>query len=109
MVTSSSSLVRRGVEMDSSSTHGMLLATLRIRSLCLILAIIDSKYNPKRKKRFLIYLLQLFSPLGDFLAKYGFDGQLWKHFDSPRGVSFTADNQVGHGLLTYDNYPGHVF
>jgi tripartite motif-containing protein 71 len=38
--------------------------------------------------------LQLFSPLGDFLAKYGFDGQLWKHFDSPRGVSFTQDNQV---------------
>ena len=48
------------------------------------------------RKRGLVYdfSLQLFSPLGDFLAKYGFDGQLWKHFDSPRGVSFTADNQV---------------
>ena len=42
--------------------------------------------------------LQLFSPMGDFLAKYGFDGQLWKHFDSPRGVSFTQDNQVEQSL-----------
>ena len=49
MVTSSSSLVRRGVEMDSSSTHGMLLATLRIRSLCLTHAIIDSRYIPEKE------------------------------------------------------------
>ena len=38
--------------------------------------------------------LQLFTSTGEFLAKYGFDGQLWKHFDSPRGVCFSADDQV---------------
>ena len=55
------------------------------------------------RSRLTVYFLQLFSPLGDFLAKYGFDGQLWKHFDSPRGVSFTADNQV-HMVLVQDMY-----
>ena len=39
--------------------------------------------------------LQLFSPNGDYIAKYGFDGQMWKHFDSPRGICFTQDDQVG--------------
>ena len=38
--------------------------------------------------------LQLFSPNGEYLTKYGFDGQMWKHFDSPRGVCFTQDDQV---------------
>lgn len=42
--------------------------------------------------------LQLFSPAGEFLAKYGFDGQMWKHFDSPRGVCFTQDDQVNRYL-----------
>lgn len=55
------------------------------------------------RSKMTVYFLQLFSPLGDFLAKYGFDGQLWKHFDSPRGVSFTADNQV-HMVLVQDMY-----
>ena len=43
--------------------------------------------------------LQLFSPNGDYLAKYGFDGQMWKHFDSPRGICFTADDQVGRDII----------
>ena len=58
--------------------------------------------------------LQLFSPAGEFLAKYGFDGQMWKHFDSPRGVCFTQDDQVNRlqiGLLETIHmislYPGH--
>ena len=38
--------------------------------------------------------LQLFSESGEYLAKYGFDGPMWKHFDSPRGVCFSADDQV---------------
>ena len=38
--------------------------------------------------------LQLFTPNGEYLTKYGFDGQMWKHFDSPRGVCFTQDDQV---------------
>ena len=32
--------------------------------------------------------VQLFSPDGVFLNKYGFEGALWKQFDSPRGVAF---------------------
>ena len=42
--------------------------------------------------------LQLFSSNGEYLAKYGFDGQMWKHFDSPRGICFTQDDQVGRLL-----------
>ena len=38
--------------------------------------------------------IQLFSPHGDFLSKYGFDGREWKHFDSPRGVCFMPDDQI---------------
>ena len=43
--------------------------------------------------------LQLCSPNGDYLAKYGFDGQMWKHFDSPRGICFTADDQVSRDII----------
>ena len=35
---------------------------------------------------FMFCRLQLFSPKGDYLTKYGFDGQMWKHFDSQRSV-----------------------
>ena len=38
--------------------------------------------------------IQLFSPSGDFVIKYGYDGSLWRHFDSPRGVCFTADDRA---------------
>ncbi len=38
--------------------------------------------------------IQLFSPNGDFLTKYGFEGREWKQFDSPRGVCFTESDQA---------------
>uniref|UniRef100_A0A8C5R959 Uncharacterized protein n=1 Tax=Laticauda laticaudata TaxID=8630 RepID=A0A8C5R959_LATLA len=41
--------------------------------------------------------VQLFGPDGVFLNKYGFEGTLWKHFDSPRGVTF---NHEGHLVVT---------
>ena len=44
----------------------------------------------------ILFRLQLFSPNGEYLIKHGFDGQMWKHFDSPRGVCFTQDDQVGN-------------
>ena len=44
--------------------------------------------------------LQLLGPNGDYLTKYGFDGQMWKHFDSPRGVCFTQDDQVSPTTIT---------
>ena len=45
---------------------------------------------------FFVFLnrIQLFSPNGEFLMKYGFEGAMWKHFDSPRGVCFTMDDQA---------------
>lgn len=46
--------------------------------------------------------VQLFSPDGTFLNKYGFEGTLTKHFASPRGVCFTRDGQV---IVTdFDNH-----
>ncbi|XP_061432033.1 E3 ubiquitin-protein ligase TRIM71-like [Lethenteron reissneri] len=41
--------------------------------------------------------VQLFSPDGTFVNKYGLEGGLWRHFDSPRGVAFMPD---GHLLVT---------
>ena len=38
--------------------------------------------------------IQLFQPNGDFVTKYGFEGNMWKHFDSPRGVCFTPSDHV---------------
>ena len=38
--------------------------------------------------------IQLFSPHGEYLSKYGFEGRDWKYFDSPRGVCFTPDDQI---------------
>ena len=52
--------------------------------------------------------MQLFSPDGAFLMKYGFDGSQWKYFDSPRGVCFRPDGFVvvtdfnNHRLLVVD-------
>ena len=42
----------------------------------------------------LLLRLQLFSPTGEFLTMYGFDSSNWKNFDSPRGVCFSAEDQV---------------
>jgi DNA-binding beta-propeller fold protein YncE len=56
----------------------------------------------------LCFPLQLFSPSGEFLLKYGFEGNLWKHFDSPRGVCFKPDGTAivtdfnNHRLLVVD-------
>lgn len=60
--------------------------------------------------------LQLFSPEGIFLRKYGFETapNMWKHFDSPRGVAFNMDGNVvttdfnNHKLLTIDNKFTHA-
>ncbi|XP_075909974.1 E3 ubiquitin-protein ligase TRIM71-like isoform X2 [Petromyzon marinus] len=41
--------------------------------------------------------VQLFSPDGVFVNKYGLEGGMWRHFDSPRGVAFMPD---GHLLVT---------
>ncbi|KAG7276086.1 hypothetical protein CRUP_035162 [Coryphaenoides rupestris] len=38
--------------------------------------------------------VQLFAPDGSFLNKYGFEGALWKHFDSPRGVAFNHEDHL---------------
>lgn len=40
--------------------------------------------------------IQLFSSDGCYITKYGFEGssQMWKHFDSPRGVAFTPQGGV---------------
>lgn len=40
--------------------------------------------------------VQLFSPEGIFLRKYGFESapNMWKHFDSPRGVAFDPEGNV---------------
>ena len=38
--------------------------------------------------------IQLFTPNGEYIAKYGFEGREWKHFDSPRGVCFMPDGQI---------------
>ena len=53
--------------------------------------------------------IQLFSPNGEFINKYGFEGREWKQFDSPRGVCFTANDQIvvtdfnNHRLLVVSN------
>ncbi|CAF3886661.1 unnamed protein product, partial [Didymodactylos carnosus] len=41
--------------------------------------------------------IQLFTKDGLFLRKYGFDGPIWKQFDSPRGVVF---NNNGHIIVS---------
>ncbi|CAH0551130.1 unnamed protein product [Brassicogethes aeneus] len=40
--------------------------------------------------------IQLFNSDGSYITKYGFEGtsQMWKHFDSPRGVAFTPQGGV---------------
>lgn len=40
--------------------------------------------------------VQLFSPEGVFLRKYGYETSpnMWKHFDSPRGVAFNPEGNV---------------
>lgn len=40
--------------------------------------------------------VQLFSPEGVFLRKYGYESapNMWKHFDSPRGVAFNPGGNV---------------
>ncbi|XP_033366558.1 E3 ubiquitin-protein ligase TRIM71 [Bombus vosnesenskii] len=54
--------------------------------------------------------VQLFSPEGTFLRKYGFEASpnMWKHFDSPRGVAFNPQGKVittdfnNHRLVVID-------
>lgn len=39
--------------------------------------------------------IQIFNSEGMFLNKYGFEGTtMWKHFDAPRGVSFTPKGNI---------------
>ena len=38
--------------------------------------------------------IQLFTHDGIWLKKYGFEGPLWKQFDSPRGVAFNQQGQI---------------
>lgn len=54
--------------------------------------------------------VQLFSPEGTFLRKYGYEASpnMWKHFDSPRGVAFNPEGKVvttdfnNHRLVVID-------
>ena len=46
--------------------------------------------------------LQLFSPNGDFLAKFGFIGPMWSQLDSPRGVCFNSKDQVTYNESAVD-------
>lgn len=55
--------------------------------------------------------VQLFSPDGVFLYKYGYENTptMWKYFDSPRGVCFTPDGNLivsdfnNHTLVSIDS------
>ncbi|XP_011148690.1 E3 ubiquitin-protein ligase TRIM71 [Harpegnathos saltator] len=55
--------------------------------------------------------VQLFSPDGVFLCKYGYENtpNMWKYFDSPRGVCFTPDGSLivsdfnNHTLVSIDS------
>lgn len=40
-----------------------------------------------------VELIALLFVIGVFLNKYGFEGTLWKHFDSPRGVCFNHEGE----------------
>ncbi|XP_026670922.1 E3 ubiquitin-protein ligase TRIM71-like isoform X2 [Ceratina calcarata] len=60
--------------------------------------------------------VQLFSGDGIFLRKYGYENlpNMWKHFDSPRGVAFNIDGNIittdfnNHKLLTIDYKFAHA-
>ena len=81
--------------MDSSFIPGMLLAIVKIRFLCPTHEITGKELLDINLFNWPTYhRLQLFDSNGTYLTKYGFDGQMWKHFDSPRGVCFTQDDQV---------------